>query len=104
MADYKNLLAHFAYGKVLVTDNSNPLRSFLSFTPLRVSLTRILPGAIHQSHARFLPFYYFESGIYSRPSSFPMSIQTPKALAAEDKENGETAYLKFVSQTVKESN
>jgi hypothetical protein len=34
MADCKNLLAHFTYGKVLVTDNSNPLPSFLSFIPL----------------------------------------------------------------------
>jgi len=31
-------------------------------------------------------------------------IQTPKALAAEDKEDEETAYLKFVSQTVNKSN
>lgn len=30
MADFKNLLAHFAYGKVSVTDNRNPLPSFLS--------------------------------------------------------------------------
>ena len=33
-----------------------------------------------------------------------MPIQTPKALAAEDKEDEETAYLKFVSQTVNKSN
>jgi hypothetical protein len=31
MADFKNLLAHFAYGKVSVTDNRNPLPPFLSF-------------------------------------------------------------------------
>lgn len=31
MADCKNLLAHFACGKVLVTDNSNSLPPFLSF-------------------------------------------------------------------------
>ena len=37
-------------------------------------------------------------------SIFPMSIQTPKVLAAEDKEDEETAYLKFVSQTVNKSN
>jgi glyoxylase-like metal-dependent hydrolase (beta-lactamase superfamily II) len=37
-------------------------------------------------------------------SILPMQIQTPKSLAAEDKEDEETAYLKFVSQTVKESN
>jgi glyoxylase-like metal-dependent hydrolase (beta-lactamase superfamily II) len=38
-------------------------------------------------------------------SILPMSIQTPKALAAaEDKEDEETAYLKFVSQTVNKSN
>ena len=32
-----------------------------------------------------------------------MRIQTPNALAAEDKEDEETAYLKFVSQVVKQS-
>src|SRR3954464_7929335 len=38
-------------------------------------------------------------------SILPMLIQTPKVLAAaEDKEDEETAYLKFVSQTVKEAN
>ena len=37
-------------------------------------------------------------------SILPMQIQTPKSLAAEDKEDEETAYLKFVSQIVKESN
>jgi glyoxylase-like metal-dependent hydrolase (beta-lactamase superfamily II) len=37
-------------------------------------------------------------------SILPMSIQTPKALAAEYKEDEETAYLKFVSQTVNKSN
>jgi glyoxylase-like metal-dependent hydrolase (beta-lactamase superfamily II) len=37
-------------------------------------------------------------------SILPMSIQTPKALAAEDKEDEEIAYLKFVSQTVNKSN
>ena len=37
-------------------------------------------------------------------SILPMSIQTPKALAAEDKDDEETAYLKFVSQTVNKSN
>ena len=38
-------------------------------------------------------------------SILPMSIQTPKALAAaEDKEDEETAYLEFVSQTVNKSN
>src|SRR5918999_4586184 len=31
MADCRNLLAHLAYGEVLVTDNSNSLPSFLSF-------------------------------------------------------------------------
>jgi glyoxylase-like metal-dependent hydrolase (beta-lactamase superfamily II) len=37
-------------------------------------------------------------------SILPMSIQTPKALAAEYKEDEETAYLKFVSQTINKSN
>jgi glyoxylase-like metal-dependent hydrolase (beta-lactamase superfamily II) len=37
-------------------------------------------------------------------SILPMSIQTPKALAAEYKEHEETAYLKFVSQTINKSN
>ena len=37
-------------------------------------------------------------------SILPMQIQTPKSLAVEDKEDEETAYLKFVSQTVKEFN
>ncbi|MFL6406463.1 MAG: hypothetical protein ACJ71F_05270 [Nitrososphaeraceae archaeon] len=32
-----------------------------------------------------------------------MRIQTPNALAAEDKEDEETAYLKFVSHAVKQS-
>src|ERR671910_793315 len=31
MADFKNLLAHIADGRVSVTDNSNPLPPFLSF-------------------------------------------------------------------------
>lgn len=38
MADCKNLLAHFAYGKVPVTDNSNLLPSFLSFIPLPLTV------------------------------------------------------------------
>ena len=38
-------------------------------------------------------------------SILPMTIQTPKALAAaEYKEDEEIAYLKFVSQTVNKSN
>ena len=47
MADCKNLLAHFAYGKVSVTDNSNLLPSFLSFIPLPLTVASGLrePGS-----------------------------------------------------------
>jgi glyoxylase-like metal-dependent hydrolase (beta-lactamase superfamily II) len=45
----------------------------------------------------------FVSSTTINSSILPMSIQTPKALAAGDKEDEETAYLKFVSQKVKES-
>jgi glyoxylase-like metal-dependent hydrolase (beta-lactamase superfamily II) len=45
----------------------------------------------------------FVSSTIINSSILPMSIQTPKALAAGDKEDEETAYLKFVSQKVKES-
>ena len=45
----------------------------------------------------------FVSSTTINSSILPMSIQTPKALAAGDKEDEETAYLKFVSQTLKES-
>ena len=46
----------------------------------------------------------FVSSTTINNSILPMSIQTPKALAAEDKEDEEIAYLKFVSQTVNKSN
>lgn len=46
----------------------------------------------------------FVSSTTINSSILPMQIQTPKALAAEDKEDEETAYLKFVSQTVNKSN
>ena len=46
----------------------------------------------------------FVSSTTINNSILPMSIQTLKALAAEDKEDEETAYLKFVSQTVNKSN
>ena len=46
----------------------------------------------------------FVSSTTINSSILPMRIQTPKALAAEDKEDEETAYLKFVSQTVNKSN
>ena len=45
----------------------------------------------------------FVSSTIINSSILPMSIQTTKALAAGDKEDEETAYLKFVSQKVKES-
>ena len=45
----------------------------------------------------------FVSSTIINSSILPMSIQTPKALAAGDKEDEETAYLKFVSQKIKES-
>ena len=38
MADFKNLLAHFAYGKVSVTDNRNPLPPFPSFILLPLTV------------------------------------------------------------------
>ena len=46
----------------------------------------------------------FVSSTTINNSILPMRIQTPNALAAEDKEDEETAYLKFVSQAVKQSN
>ena len=46
----------------------------------------------------------FVSSTTNNNSILLMRIQTPNALAAEDKEDEKTAYLKFVSQAVKQSN
>ena len=43
MADCKNLLAHFADGKVLVINNNNSLPSFLPFIPLVSTVASGLP-------------------------------------------------------------
>ena len=45
----------------------------------------------------------FVSSITINSSILPMQIQTLNAFAAEDTEDEETAYLKFVSQEVKQS-
>ena len=51
-----------------------------------------------------LVILFISSSIISS-SILPMLIQTPKAFAAkEDRANEETAYLKFVSQALNESN
>jgi glyoxylase-like metal-dependent hydrolase (beta-lactamase superfamily II) len=73
-----------------------------------VSITIFLRQMIHGTKkllmisGTILLILFVSSTINS--SILPMQIQTPKSLAAEDKEDEETAYLKFVSQTVKESN
>jgi glyoxylase-like metal-dependent hydrolase (beta-lactamase superfamily II) len=45
----------------------------------------------------------FVSSITINSSILPIRIQTPNALAAEDKQYEETAYLKFASEVVKQS-
>ncbi|HKG31959.1 MAG TPA: hypothetical protein VKA91_11870, partial [Nitrososphaeraceae archaeon] len=73
-----------------------------------VSITIFLRQMIHGTKkllmisGTILLILFVSSTINS--SILPMQIQTPKSLAVEDKEDEETAYLKFVSQTVKEFN